>query len=189
MTQWPINHLTADDLDAFHSASLSVAARQHLDECAECRALTAQDRTLLDALAKLPAFEPAGGFADRVMAQVQVRAPVPVRSFRPNRVALAATVVVALGASIVWSLFNRAQLLSWLDQSAAEVGRALWLAVRVAATNLAEQSWFAGLRGLASSSGRLALAGGGLLIGYGVAVIALRRLLVPPSRPASHANG
>jgi hypothetical protein len=104
-------------------------------------------------------------------------------------VALAAAVVVALGVSMVWSLFNRTLLLSWLDSAATEIGRALWLGVRVAATNLTEQSWFAGLRGFASSSGRAALAGAGLLVGYGVAVLALRRLLVPPSRPASHANG
>ena len=188
MTQWPIRHLTAEDLDAFHSASLSETAREHLDTCTECRALALGDRALLDALAALPTFEPASGFADRVMARVQVRAPVPVLRFRRDRVALAATLAIAVGTSIVWSLFNRSLLLSWLDQSAAEIARGLWLAVQVAATNLVEQPWFARVLGFASSSGRLALAGGGLLVGYGVAVFALRRLLVPPSRPVPHAN-
>ena len=187
MRQWPISHLTADDLDAFHSASLSVAAREHLDECAECRALTQQDQALLDALAALPAFEPAAGFADRVMAKVALPRPAVVRLFSP-RLALAATVIVALGASIVWSLFNRTVLLSWLDQSAAAIGRGLWTGIRVVATNLTEQPWFAGVRGFASSTARLVLTGGGLLIAYGAAVYALRRLLLPPSRPVAHAD-
>lgn len=188
MRQWPINHLTADDLDAFHSASLSVAAREHLDECAECRTLIRQDQALLDALATLPAFEPSPGFANRVMARVALPRPALAHWREPRRIALAASVVVALGASILWSLFNRSLLLSWLDQSATEIGRALWLGVRVVAANLTEQPWFAGLRGFASSSARIALVGGGLLIGYGAAVYALRRLLLPPSRPVPHAD-
>ncbi len=187
MRQWPINHLTADDLDAFHSASLSVEAREHLEECAECRTLTLQDQALLTALAKLAAFEPAPGFANRVMARVELSRPVLVR-FKARRLALAASVIVALGASIIWSLFNRTLLLSWLDHSATEIGHGLWVGVRVVATNLTEQPWFSGLRGFASSSARVALTGGGLLIGYGAAVYALRRLLVPPSRPVPHAD-
>ena len=185
---WPIQHLTADDLDAFHSASLSIAAREHLDECAECRALVTTDAALLKALAALPALEPSAGFADRVMARVEVKRPALVRVRVPSRVALAATLLVALGASIGWSLFNRAQLASWLDQSATLIGRAVWDAVRGVASNLTEQPWFAGLRGFASSTARVVLAGGGLLIAYGAAVYALRRLLVPPSRPVAHAD-
>ena len=188
MKRWPINHLTADDLDAFHSASLNVEAREHLEECAECRALTLEDQALLTALATLPAFEPTPGFADRVMAEVAFPQAVLVRTLRPRRLALAASVIVSLGTSIGWSLFNRTLLLSWLDHSAAGLGRAVWLGVRVVATNLAEQPWFAGLRGFASSTPRVALAGGGLLIAYGAAVYALRRLLVPPSRPVPHAD-
>ena len=88
MRQWPINHLTADDLDAFHSASLSVAAREHLDECAECRTLIRQDQALLDALATLPAFEPSPGFANRVMARVALPRPALARWREPRRIAL-----------------------------------------------------------------------------------------------------
>src|SRR5262245_45655104 len=186
MTQWPIRHFTADDLDAFHSASLSETARTHLDECAECRALVSQDRALVAALEKLPSFEPATGFADRVMAQVRI-APVVVGA-RRRRFALAATLAVLAGTSIVWSLFNRTLLLHWLDQSAAALGQQLWTAVRVAATNLIQQPWFASLRQFAASSGRVMLLGGGLLVGYGAAVFALRRLLAPPSRPVPHAD-
>lgn len=187
MTRWPVNHLTADDLDAFHSASLSNNAREHLDECAECTALIRQDQDLVNRLAMLPAFEPSAGFTDRVLARVTVAQPALVR-FRVPRLALAAALFVALGASIVWSMFNRTLLLGWLNHSAAAIGNAAWLAVRVLATNLTEQAWFAGLSGFASSTGRVLLTGGGLLIGYGAAVYGLRRLLLPPRRPVAHAN-
>lgn len=192
--RWPINHLTADDLDAFHSASLSVESKEHLEECAECRSLALADRALLDALAKLPLFEPSPVFADRVMARVQLPKPGAVGVRRgwllrsPVRLALAASVVVALGASIIWSLFNRELLLSWLQLSAAETGQTVWLGVRVVATNLTTQPWYDSLRDFASSPERLAAVGAGALVSYGAAVYALRRLLTPPSRPVPHAN-
>ena len=189
MTQWPTNHLTADDLDAFHSASLSVEARNHLEACPECRELARRDRALLAALASLPAFEPAPGFTERVLARVERPEAVRSRWRRPQPVALAAALLLALGGSAVWSLFNRALLLSWLDSSAASLGRALWSWVRVAATNLSEQPWLAALGTLVSSTGRAALLGGVLLAGYAVALIALRRLLLSPSRAVPHANG
>jgi len=185
---WPTKHLTAEDLDAFHSASLSSDVQQHIEECAECRSLALADRALLAALEKLPTFEPRAGFAERVMARVQPqRAPARVLKWR--RVALAASLILGLGASIGWSLFNRELLLSWLNQSVAGIASSLWLGIRVVASNLTEQPWFDALRQTASSSGRVALIGGGLLVGYGAAVVALRRLLAPPSRPAPHANG
>lgn len=186
MTRWPINHLTAEDLDAFHSASLSAESRQHLEECAECRSLALSDRALLDALARLPRFEPSAGFADRIMARVQIQ-PAAARAFPWTRVALAASLLLGLGASAMWSVFNRSALLGWLNNAAAEIGRGLWVAVRVLATNLTEQPWF-GTVSQVLSSGRVALIGGLLLVGYGVAMIALRRLLVPPSRPVPDAN-
>jgi hypothetical protein len=189
MSRWPLNHLTAEDLDAFHSASLSTAAQQHLEECAECRTLVQQDRALLAALAGLPSFEPSAGFAERVMTRVQVSSAAPARRFAPQRVALAATLLLALGASIGWSLLNRALLLGWLNHSAAGIGRALWMGVRIVATNLSDQAWFSSLRALLSSSGKVALAGGVLLLAYGAALYALRRLLAAPGPAVPHAQG
>jgi predicted anti-sigma-YlaC factor YlaD len=195
MKRWPINHLTADDLDAFHSASLSVEAREHLEECEECRAMALLDQRVLDGLAALPSYAPRPEFAERVLARIRPPEPAIVRLFRPRtragwvRVAIAASAVMSLGASIVWSLFNRDLLLSWVHLSAAETGRMAWLGVRMVATNLTAQPWYAPLREFASSPGRLAALVGGSLIAYGVALAGLRRLLTPPSRPVPHAHG
>jgi predicted anti-sigma-YlaC factor YlaD len=194
MKQWPVNHLTADDLDAFHSASLSVHAREHLAECEECRTMAHLDRAVLAALATLPSYAPAPQFADRVLARVERPEPALVRLLAQRspaawgRRALAASVVLGLGASIVWSLLNRELLLSWIHLSAAETGRSLWLGVRVVVANVTEQPWYAPLREFASSPGRLAALVSGSLVTYAAALVALRRLLTPPSRPVPNAT-
>jgi len=194
MKQWPVNHLTADDLDAFQSASFSAHAREHLAECEECRTMAHLDRAVLDALAALPSYAPAPEFADRVLARVNRPAPAIVRLLAPRspaawgRRALAASLLLGVGVSIVWSLFNRELLLSWINLSAAETGRSLWLGVRVVVANVTEQPWYAPLRELASSPGRLIALVSGSLVTYAAALVALRRLLTPPSRPVPHAN-
>lgn len=194
MTRWPVNHLTADDLDAFHSASLSASAREHLAECEACRTMAELDRSVLEALATLPSYAPSADFADRVVSKVRRPAPAAVRGLAPRavalrgRMALAASVLLGVGASIVWSLFNRELLLSWIQLFAAETGRTLWLGVRVLATNLTAQPWFAPLREFTSSPGRLALLVSGSLVAYLAALVALRKLMTPPSRPVPHGN-
>ena len=149
-----------------------------------------QDHAVLNALAALPSYAPAPAFADHVMARVErpgiVRLLAP-RSWR--RLAIAASIAVSLGASIIWSLLNRDLLLSWINTSAAETGRTIWLGVRVVATNLTAQPWYAPLRELLSSPGRLVAVVGGSLVMYAVALAALRRLLTPPTRPVPHAHG
>ena len=89
----------------------------------------------------------------------------------------------------MWSLLNRDLLLSWINTSAAETGRTIWLGVRVVATNVTAQPWYAPLRDLVSSPGRLVALVSGSLVMYAVALAALRRLLTPPSRPVPHAHG
>jgi hypothetical protein len=193
--KWPINHLTADDLDAFHAASLTVEAREHLEECEECRTMALLDHAVLNALASLPSCAPRAEFAEHVMARVQRPQPAIMRLLRPRspaawgRLALAASVIISLGASIVWSLFNRELLLSWIQLSAAETGRTIWLGVRVVATNLTAQPWYDPVREFVSSPGRLVALVSGSLIMYAAAFHALRRLLTPPSRPVPHAHG
>jgi hypothetical protein len=86
-------------------------------------------------------------------------------------------------------LFNRELLLSWVQLAAVETGRAVWLGVRVVATNLTSQPWYLPLREFASSPGRLALLAVGSFVTYAAALFALRRVLTLPSGPVSHANG
>lgn len=153
------------------------------------------DRTVLGALATLPSYAPGPQFAERVMARVRRPDSVLARLLVPRtraarvRLALAASVVVSLGASIVWSLFNRDLLLNFLNTSAAETGRQFWLGVRMVATNLTAQPWYASVRDFVSSPGRLIAVGVGVLVMYPVALYAMRRLLTPPSRPVPHAHG
>lgn len=193
--KWPINHLTADDLDAFHTASLTDQAREHIEECVECRNMALLDHAVLNALAALPSYAPAPVFADHVMARVHRPDMALARLLTPRspaawrRLAVAASIVVSLGASVVWSLLNRDLLLSWINTSAAETGRTIWLGVRVVATNVTAQPWYAPLRDFVSSPGRLVALVSGSLVTYAVALAALRRLLTPPSRPVPHAHG
>ncbi len=153
------------------------------------------DRVVLAALATLPSYAPRPDFADRVLTRVRPPAPLVVRLLRPaalagrRRLALAAMVVVSLGASIVWSLFNRDVLLSWIHLASVETGRAVWLGVRVVATNLTAQPWYLPVRDFLSSPGRLAIGVAGLLLGSAAALVALRKVLTLPSGPVSHANG
>lgn len=183
---WPIRHLTADDLDAFHSASLSPDANQHIAECVECRALLQQDIALVQALEALPVFVPRKGFADRILDRVTAPVPVPVPSRR--RLALAASVLIGVGTSVVWSLINRPLLISWIDRVAGEIGRAAWVSLATVAQNLSEQPWASDISRFGSSTGRLILAGTVLAIGYAAAMISLRRLLVQPVQPVFNAD-
>jgi hypothetical protein len=155
--------------------------------------MVSADRVVLNALAALPAYAPRPDFTDRVLTRIRRPEPALIRFLRPalagRRLALAATVVVAMGASIIWSLFNRELLLSWVQLAAVETGRAVWLGVRVVATNLTSQPWYLPLREFASSPGRLALLAVGSFVTYAAALYALRRVLTLPSGPVSHANG
>lgn len=72
-------HPTPDRLEAYVEEALPDAERavleSHLEGCGRCRTEVEEWRALFTALETLPAFEPASGFTERVMAQV--RLPVP----------------------------------------------------------------------------------------------------------------
>jgi len=63
------------------------------------------------------------------------------------------------------------------------------MTVATVADNLADLARVSPVPDLASSPGRLALVGTVLVVGYTAAMVAMRRLLLLPGRPASHANG
>ncbi len=185
---WPTPHLTAEDLDAFHSASLSPIASRHLDECADCRLLVERDRALLDRLETLPSFAPRGDLADRVLAQIGRPAVLPARTTRPRALALAATVAIGAGISVIWSLFNRPLLGSWIDRGSDALRNLFWESIATVAQNLSEQPWMPDLWQTGWSEGRIAAAGAALLLGYAGAMLVLRRLLIRPLA-VPNANG
>lgn len=71
-----LNHPPADSLEAFVEGILAdgdrVVVESHLLGCAECRTAVEEWRGLFAALSGLPQFDPAPGFADRVMAGVEL---------------------------------------------------------------------------------------------------------------------
>lgn len=76
-------HPTPDRLEAYAEGTLDGAERavvdSHLVRCDRCRSELEELETLFEALAALPQFEPSAGFAERVMAGVQLRQPWPAR--------------------------------------------------------------------------------------------------------------
>jgi anti-sigma factor RsiW len=71
-----MQHPAADRLEAFVEGSLAAGDRavieSHLPGCHHCQVAVDEWRALFAALAGLPQFDPRPGFADRVMASVQV---------------------------------------------------------------------------------------------------------------------
>ncbi len=115
-------HLLPHEIDLLldGDAGFGVAPlRAHVDDCADCRARLDEARVVADALELLPHFMPRTGFADRVMAQVQVIEPwhvaalATVRRFvpesRPLRIVAMAGALMAsatLSASAIWLAFS-----------------------------------------------------------------------------------
>ncbi len=187
------NHLTADDLDAFHSEALRSEMRIHLEGCEDCRRLVVLDREVLSMMKRLPSYGPRAGFADRVMAQVviAVPAPVPVLSYpklTARRIGTLAAVAAGLVVSVAWSAAYRTVLEGWLDGAESVLlssGAALWqqsLAV------LTGTSWFESLRQLSGAPVRLAAVGILVLGSYAGGLFALRRLVTPAAGPGANAQ-
>lgn len=94
-----MQHPAADRLEAFAEGALAAGDRavieSHLRGCHHCQAAVDEWRALFAALAGLPQFDPRPGFADRVMAGVQVapvrpRAAAAAWSWQSAQVAVAA---------------------------------------------------------------------------------------------------
>lgn len=70
-------HPAPDQLEAYVEGSLGAADRavleSHLTTCARCASEVEEWRAIFAALSSLPRLEPTPGFADRVMAGVQIR--------------------------------------------------------------------------------------------------------------------
>ncbi len=201
MTPAPGPHLTPDDLDAWLTGALAPAAQNHLTRCPACQDRAETEREIVTLLGALPLMSPTAGFADRVMARVTVPEPLAIRSLRSVRARVFATrrttalaggvlllVLGSMAGSIVWTLGHREMLTAFGSWLAAQAGQLAWLGVRGVASNFIEQPWFAGLKSLAASPGRLGLATALGMVAYLGGVLALRRLLALPAQRVAHAG-
>jgi hypothetical protein len=201
MTPVPGPHLTPDDLDAWLAGALAPAAQAHLAGCPGCQERADTEREIVAMLGALPLLSPSAGFADRVMARVRVPEPLAVSTFallrrrafatRRNTAIAAGLLLALLGSmagSIVWTLGHQETLAAVGGWLTAQAGQAAWLGVRGVASNFIEQPWFAGLRGLAATPGRLGLASALAMLGYLGGILAFRRLLALPTQQVAHAG-
>jgi hypothetical protein len=118
-------HPTNERLEAFSDGSLANSEKSvvedHLVQCGHCRGEVEEWRTMFSALAAMPLFAPAAGFADRVMSHVRIPEPWYSRAssafgrtfgrFIPRTtpgwamaVALLAVPVLAVGTLAFWLL-------------------------------------------------------------------------------------
>ncbi len=196
MSDVPLTHLSADDLDAWIEGRLGSARAGHLRHCAECRDLVERERALMELLGALPRLAPAAGFEDRVMARVRVPQPAPGAiaarrrvgaSARP-RLAVAASLLLGMAASIAWSLGNRELLESWGAWLLGESSQLLWVSVQAVASNLLEQPWSREVRSFIAAPGRLLPVLGAASLVYASGLLALRRLMALPTAGVAHAR-
>jgi hypothetical protein len=194
-------HLTPEDIDAWLAGALAPAPLEHLAGCPTCRERAETERDVVSLIAALPLMSPTAGFADRVMARVAAAQPHTVRTldvirhrvFASRRsLAFAASLLVlvagSMAGSIIWTLGHQETLAALGAWFTAQAGQVAWLGVRGIASNFIEQPWFAGLRALAASPGRLWLATALALVAYLSGVLALRRLLALPTPRVAHAS-
>lgn len=128
-------HLTPDELEAAAetSAVLPEPVRDHVHSCATCAREVDGLRRLSAALAGLPSRVPSPGFADRVMARVNLPVPwhrrmaVAVRERTAAGLGVAATVAALLAGTGLWAFrfpdLSPAVVAGWL---ASHAGDLLW---------------------------------------------------------------
>lgn len=129
----PLLHPAAERLEAYVEGTLADADRavleSHLLSCPRCQAEVEECRALFAALASLPLFDPSPGFADRVMAGVQVRVPVADRVAAVlGRLLPRTTRGWALAAAFLAApILVVAALAGWLFTRPFVTPQALWL--------------------------------------------------------------
>jgi hypothetical protein len=201
MTRPPESHLSAEEIDAWLAGTLAPAQQRHVDQCQLCLEQLRVERDIADQIAALPLLSPTPGFSDRVMASVIVPDPFAIRSLQatrrrlfatPKSIALAASLALLLigsmAGSIVWSLSHQQTLASLGSWVLSQGGQAAWFGLRSLAANFLEQPWYNSIRALAENPGRLALLSALASLAYLGGIVALRRLLAPPTQQVAHAS-
>jgi hypothetical protein len=201
MTRPSQSHLSLDEIDAWLEGSLAPAQQRHVEHCQVCLEQLRVEREIADQIGALPLLSPTPGFSERVMASVIVPDPFSIRSLQaarhrlfatPKRLALAASLTLLLvgsmAGSILWSLGHQQALLSLGSWLVAEGGQAVWFGIRGLTSNLIEQPWYSGARGLLQNPARLAMISATASLAYLGGLIALRRLLALPTQQVAHAS-
>lgn len=186
-------HLQPEDLDLWVEGALPAPREAHLRSCPECQALANAERLLVLKLERLPLFDPAPGFAARVLEQVDLPVTSAAGAWRlwrsrfernPVAVGVAASVAVLLGGSIAasaaWAAGNQ-DLITGLGSWMVLHGE-LWFWQGVG--SLQAQPWYEPVRS-ALTPGRAALLLSAVTAMYAAGVLTLRRLMaLPDSRVA-----
>ena len=68
------SHLNPDEIELWALGLLPAARALHLADCAACLTVAEQERKLFRDLVQLERFAPSAGFAERVLARVQILA-------------------------------------------------------------------------------------------------------------------
>ena len=201
MTRPPGTHLSPDEIDSWLAGTLAHEWQQHLDQCQACLERARTERELVDQIAALPLMAPEVDFADRVMAAVTIPDPFAIRSLQATQRRLFATrksLAIAAGltllllgsmaGSIAWSLTHQETLASlgnWLLSEGSELA---WLSLRGLASNVMEQPGYSGIQSLLNNPIRIAFGSALAFAVYLGGVLALRRLLAPPTQQVAHAG-
>jgi hypothetical protein len=179
-------HLSADDLDLWLTGTLHATGRAHLLACGDCRRLADAERTLVFRLERLPLFQPAARFEERVMAQVALPAkPWRARIFATRRstalaAGIGALVLGSMGTSVLWSMGHQETLTAmgtWATSAATQWTLA---AAQDIGARILSQPWALDLRAAATPGRIAALAAIGTAL-YTGGLLALRRLLALPA--------
>ena len=65
-------HLNPDEIELWALGLLPAAGALHLAQCPACLSAAERERTLFRELVRLERFAPSVGFADRVLARIQI---------------------------------------------------------------------------------------------------------------------
>lgn len=193
MSDLPVTHLSADDLDAWLEGRLGSARSEHLRHCARCYELVERERDLVDLLGALPRFAPRTDLADRVMARVRVphasaRRPFAIPRLSGLAAALLGITLVGMGVSVAWSLGNRELLELWGARALEGASQLFWVSVQAVASSLLDQPWFRDVRSFVFAPGRLLPVLGAASLVYASGLLALKRLMALPTTGVANAR-
>ncbi len=196
MTASPLNHLTADELDALHEGQRLLRATSHLETCPDCRALLASDTQLIAALEALPTWDPSPEFLSTVMSRIERPVLHPVTAVVPGvpspreksarrRVVVASLLTSGLvTAGFAWAFVDPDAAIGLVQPAFQQLTGTLWTSLQAMSANTVEQPWFTAFRDALATPARavpVLFVAGGL---YAALLLGLRRLLTRPAADA-----